>query len=46
MTEQKIYISKTKIVKANNIHSGKFQPVRYGMVLFLLFLENNSCSRE
>ena len=29
-----------------NIHSGKLQPVRYGMVRFLLFSEYISCSRE
>ena len=32
-------------VKAN-INSGKFQPVRYGMVRFLLFPEYISCSCE
>ena len=30
-----------------NIHSGKFQTVRYGTVWYVLFFsQNNSCSRE
>ena len=32
-------------VKAN-IHSGKFQPVRFGLIRFLLFSEYNYRSRE
>ena len=41
----KLLSFKCYYVKAN-IHSGKFQPVRYGIVHFLLFSENVSCSRE